>query len=219
MLKTRRNPYEKGQELAPQQVLLGGALCLDFVNTVEPRAGSPRRDYLGCYTDLISWSVHAGALSAPRAELLLKKACEYPEEADRMFERAIELREAAYRMFSALVSNESVVPSDLETINALMGRLRIAQSVQGFAWHWAATIDDLAWPLWPVVHSVGEVLTTEKLQRVKACPHTDGCGWLFLDTSKNRSRRYCSMKGCGNRARASRYYRRTRIQQMSLADG
>jgi predicted RNA-binding Zn ribbon-like protein len=64
--------------------------------------------------------------------------------------------------------------------------------------------------LWPILRSAAEVLTSEKRTRLGQCADDRGCGWLFLDTSKNRSRRWCDMEDCGNRAKARRHYLRER---------
>ena len=71
----------------------------------------------------------------------------------------------------------------------------------------------LSWPgdrtlrtlRWEVATSAVDLLTAGRLDRVGECP---ACGWLFLDTSKNRSRRWCSMATCGGRDKARRYYAR-----------
>ncbi len=62
--------------------------------------------------------------------------------------------------------------------------------------------------LWSVARSSAELLISEDLMRVKECPENDGCGWLFVDTSRNHKRRWCDMEGCGNRAKARRHYER-----------
>ncbi len=80
----------------------------------------------------------------------------------------------------------------------------------GFAWEWDAGGDVLARPLWALARSAADLLTSPRLSRVRECPGEDGCGWLFLDTSKNGSRRWCSMQGCGSRAKARRYAGRRR---------
>ena len=64
--------------------------------------------------------------------------------------------------------------------------------------------------LWPIVESAAELLTSERRSRIGQCADDRGCGWLFLDATKNRSRRWCAMGDCGNRAKARRHYLRTR---------
>ena len=81
-------------------------------------------------------------------------------------------------------------------------------SSPSFAWTRTDAADSLTAPLRPVVRSAAELLTSpETLLRVRECDGTD-CTWLFLDQSRNRSRRWCSMESCGNRAKVRRHYRR-----------
>jgi predicted RNA-binding Zn ribbon-like protein len=186
--------------------LLGGRLSLDFANTADWHASDHPVEFL-------TWSQHVGILTAHQAQRLLKKAARRPEDANAVLERAIALREAIYQIFSAISRGHPPQAADLATFNAeLSGALaqsRIVSTAEGFAWDWAAAEDALDQMLWPVVHDAAGLLTSEELDRVGQCAD-DRCGWLFLDTSRNRSRRWCSMEDCGNRAKARRYYERKR---------
>ena len=194
--------------------LLGGELCLDFANTVEPRLGEHRSDYLASYADLVRWARHAGSLSEEEARRLLLEAGRKPSEAMAAWERAVELRERIYRIFSAVAYGEEPEASDLETLTAThrkaLAHYRIVRTTEGFGWD-PVEGDELERPLWLVALSATGLLTSGKLQRVKACPAGEGgCGWLFYDASKNMSRRWCSMEGCGSRAKMRRLYARKR---------
>lgn len=79
-----------------------------------------------------------------------------------------------------------------------------------FAWGWQPDIQHLEQPLWPVAHSAIELLTTGDLRRIKVCENPYGCGWLFYDGSKNGSRRWCSMEGCGSQVKMRRLYAKRR---------
>jgi predicted RNA-binding Zn ribbon-like protein len=102
--------------------------------------------------------------------------------------------------------------ADLAAFNAelarSLARSRIVLTAEGFAWDWTDGGDALDQMLWPVVRDASDLLTSEELDRVGQCAD-DRCGWLFLDSSRNRSRRWCSMEDCGNRAKARRHYQRT----------
>ncbi len=189
--------------------LLGGRLCLNFVNTVEPRHSTPVLIFLRTYGDLISWSIHAGALSPAEAALIRSAATRHPREAQATFHYALHVREAIYRIFAAAIGGHSADPSDLATFDAALARalvnLQIVQSDDHFTWRFAGETDALDRMLWPILRSAAELLTAESLHHVRAC---GGCGWLFLDVSKNHSRRWCSMDACGNQAKARRHYRR-----------
>jgi len=133
--------------------------------------------------------------------------------ATAVLERAIALREAIYRIFSAISHGRPPQAADLATYNAeLSGALahsRIVSTAEGFAWDWRRAEDALDRMLWPVVRDAAGLLTSEKLDRIGECAD-DRCGWLFLDVSRNRSRRWCAMEDCGNRAKARRHYERKR---------
>jgi predicted RNA-binding Zn ribbon-like protein len=206
-------------EYANQVDLLAGALCLDFVNTVEPRVnchpGEPSRNYLTCYRDLIAWSRHAGALSEGVARLLLTEAEKHPESARMALDQAVQLREVIYRIFLALARNQEVNALDLDTLNAssaqAMYHARLRASGNAFILTWVEHPTNLLYPLWPVTHSAVELLLQGERQRIKECASGgEGCGWLFYDTSKNSSRRWCSMRGCGSQAKERRRGKRRR---------
>lgn len=193
--------------------LLGGRLSLDFVNTVDWRTGDHPEECLTSYADLVAWSEHAGALTHRQAQRLLTEAARRPAEAQAVLERAVRLREATYHMFLAISRGRSQSAADLAAFNAelssLLARSKVIQTGEGFAWQWTAAEDALDRMLSPVMRDALDLLTSEELHRVGECPG-DGCGWLFLDTSRNRSRRWCAMEDCGNRAKARRHYQRTR---------
>jgi len=100
---------------------------------------------------------------------------------------------------------------DIEIFNAelsmAMARFQITVEAEDLGWNWTGSGEETDRMLWPVVHDAVRLLTSSKRSRVRKCMD-DRCGWLFLDTSRNRSRRWCSMKDCGNRAKARRHYRR-----------
>ena len=193
--------------------LLGGRLSLDFANTADWHANDHPVESLTSYSDLVAWSQHVGILTDHQAHRLLKKAAHRPEDATAVLERAIALREAIYRIFLAISHGRPPQAADLATFNAeLSGALaqsRIVSTAEGFAWDWAGAEDALDGMLWPVVHDAADLLTSKELDRIGQCAD-DRCGWLFLDTSRNRSRRWCSMEDCGNRAKARRHYERKR---------
>jgi len=189
----------------------GGRLCLDFVDTVNDRVSAPR-DLLGSYDDLLAWGQQAGILSDADASALRDYAARYPADAAHALQQAIAVREALYRIFQAIALETSPTATDLAAFNAALAQTmihgRIAPEAGGFAWHWddsaARQLDRV---LWPAIRSAADVLTSPDLEHVRLCA-ADDCGWLFLDESKNHTRRWCDMKTCGNRAKARRHYQK-----------
>ena len=189
----------------------GERLCLDFVNTLAGRRSSAPEEHLNSYADLLAWSRQAGIVDGQRGEQLQALSEGQPGRAGQEIKQARWARELLFRIFSALTGGQSPSREDLEQFNALlavsMKHTRIAPSDGGFVWGWSEDQDRLELPLWIIVRDAAELLTSQELSRVRICA-SDDCGWLFLDTSKNRSRRWCDMKSCGNRAKARRHYGR-----------
>jgi predicted RNA-binding Zn ribbon-like protein len=187
-------------------------LCLEFVNTVENHASARPGEWLQSYDDLAAWTQRAGLASEAESDALRRAAAERPAEARRALARAIALREAIYRIFVALIAGQPAPAADLATVNtALSGALggpRLAVTPSGYAWGWPLDRSSLDWPARAAALSAAELLTSDERTRVGQCADEYGCGWLFLDTSRNRSRRWCSMNDCGNRAKQRRHARR-----------
>lgn len=192
--------------------LSGGALCLDLANTWGDR-GRAESDRLRDYEDLLAFCCQAGALGREDTAMLRAAAAAAPDAAAAALARARELRDTLYRIFAAAVAEEAPRQGDVERVNAALAGalrgLRLQAREGGFAWAWTSLADDLLAPLRPVLRSAAELLTSEQLARVRQC-HGTACTWLFLDASRNRSRRWCSMETCGNRAKARRHYHRSR---------
>ncbi|MBK9715833.1 MAG: ABATE domain-containing protein [Kouleothrix sp.] len=189
--------------------LVGGRLCLDFVNTVDDHALASPKEYLADYAALVAWGCHAGALSEGDAAALLGERALRPRVAEEVLARARGLRAALFRIFSATSAGRAVAAGDLAALNdALAGaprRWRLAQLRARLAWQWDECGEPLDQPLWPVVWSAADLLTAPEVALVRACAG-EGCGWLFVDASRNHTRRWCSMEDCGNRAKARRHY-------------
>jgi predicted RNA-binding Zn ribbon-like protein len=192
--------------------LIGGPLCLDFTNTVEWRSGPRRRELLTSYPELLSWGRHAGILDQEAVERLAKHADRQPVEAEQVLRRALGLRAALYGIFHSLAQGLAVNQSDLGILNqeieAALGRLRLVEEAGRLAWTWVGQ-DRLDFVLGPIVRSFADLAASPLLTKVRECQATH-CGWLFLDTSKNRTRKWCQMSDCGNREKARRHYRRNK---------
>jgi predicted RNA-binding Zn ribbon-like protein len=202
---------KSGRPTKRQRDLLAGKLALDFANTVGWHASEHPEETLHHYEDLLSWGEQAGAISASEAEGLRADATRGTEAADATLEQARIFRETIYRIFSAIAGGDAPAASDLDSLNRALAIALphgiLVPDQEGFAWGWRAEPGALDRVLWPVARAAGVLLTSDDLDRVRQCADDD-CGWLFLDMSKNRSRRWCDMKSCGNRAKARRYYAR-----------
>jgi predicted RNA-binding Zn ribbon-like protein len=189
--------------------LLGGAVCLDLLNTIDPRLRPPREDFLATFAQLAQWARYVGLLSTGEERALLAAGARDPALAAHVHGRALELRDALYQL---LRPDSHRAPRALEVLNreisgAAPGRVLVAERGRyRLAWRSAAAHERL---LGAVAFSASDLLTSTALDRVRECAG-EGCGWLFLDTSKAHRRRWCSMAVCGNRAKAQRHRRQHR---------
>jgi predicted RNA-binding Zn ribbon-like protein len=194
--------------------LLGGWLCLDFVNSIENRAGHGPEDFLTSYPDLVRWGAHAGLVTdAAAARLIVRAAADEPAAREAL-QRALALRAALHRLFLAIATRQRPDPADLERLrrayaDAMSGAMLVPAN-ERFAWAWRPDEQRLDQLLWPVARSAVELLTTGDPRRIKVCENPYGCGWLFYDASKNGSRRWCSMEGCGSQVKMRRQYAKRR---------
>jgi predicted RNA-binding Zn ribbon-like protein len=196
--------------------LLGERLCLDFVNTVSWRGRDNSKDFFNSYTELLIWSRYVKILKAKDFDTLNQRAEKYPNEAKKALKRAIALREAMYALFSARPEGITLPKNALATFNNFLSKTmslsQIIQKDKGFEWSTDGDKNSLDWILNPVIQSAAELLISVDIGKVKLCGDNE-CGWIFLDSSRNQSRRWCDMKDCGNRAKARRFYRKKKFKQ------
>jgi predicted RNA-binding Zn ribbon-like protein len=196
----------------------GSRLCLALANSVIWRRGPDRRDLLHHYGHVVEYlEENLLFLPAEQARSLYARAAERPDDAAAAFARAVELREALFRLFSAVAAREAPAAGDLALLNRWIGQAGAHEEVvpdgDGFMQIYRDAGTDLLAPLWPVARSAARVLTSASdLERLKQCPSSQ-CGWLFIDESRNRTRRWCDPALCGNRARVRSHYARTRAQR------
>ena len=208
---------------AARMNLVGGRLCLDFVNTVggwnpdpardknDPFAVVARADKLGDYFDLLAWSLHTELLNENESQTIAREARRREKEAAATLKRAIALRGSLYRVCAAIIHKAHPRASDLDLLNQELnvahGRVRLGVGERNCVWEWTDTKNALDRMLWRIADSAAEMLTTDDLTRLRECPGED-CGWLFLDISKNSRRQWCDMQTCGNLAKVRRFRQR-----------
>jgi predicted RNA-binding Zn ribbon-like protein len=189
-----------------------GWLCLDFANTMEWHASDSPVETLSTYADLIEWSGNRGMISADAKDVLLRKSKEKPGEAQAVLEKAREVREDIYGILSDTARGKPIKTSELKGFNKALARAlshsRLVPSEGGLRWEWDWHSEKLDSVVWPVVKSAVDLMASKAITRVGQCADERGCGWLFWDSSRNRSRRWCDMSDCGNRAKVRRFYAR-----------
>jgi predicted RNA-binding Zn ribbon-like protein len=192
----------------PKFKFIAGTLCLDFVNTAGGWVDSQVvNDKLAGFGDLVRWSELAGVLSP--AESL--KSTSHAEGG--VFERALALRRALYRICQACLEGGTPPKAAGDVLNRELATARMHERVHfspgKVAWTW----DEPSAPdriLWSIVRAAAGFLTSPESASLRQCPG-DECGWMFLDTSRNRSRQWCEMRICGNRAKIRRFRQRLRM--------
>jgi len=199
---------------------IGGDVSLDFVNTINGRISNPNkksgRDYydafpsdkLENYADLIAWSLKAGLFNEKEAKKLLRAAEDNSQAANTVLKRALNLRESVYRLFKSVIEGWQPEEKDLEELNRELDLARRHQKLSAdensFVFEWIDRSESLDRTLWQISESATELLINGDLTRIRRCAN-DVCNWLFLDTSRNRTRQWCVMKDCGNVAKVRRF--------------
>ena len=203
---TASDSYEKS---SPK--LIAGARCLDFLNTVEWR-GRPeaREERLTSYGEFAAWSKAVGVIDSRRKTQLLVLAANSPRMATDVLADAVAAREALATLLGA---GEVKQAKAIAAINSILAKdsftLRLESDGADLREQWSLDAPELRRPLIQLLREAVGLLTSPERARVHHCQN-DQCHWFFLDTSRNRSRRWCQMESCGNNAKARAHYQRHR---------
>jgi predicted RNA-binding Zn ribbon-like protein len=193
---------------------LGGNLALDFTNTATYHAGRVDHDFLASYGYLLAWALDAGLIEADEAHRLAQESARDPDQAALALSHARKLRHVLYRLFSAVTENSLQDQSALVAFNRLiavwMPRRQLDLVGDRYLWSWTHAAEDLEYILGAVVLAAAELLASPQSVKIRRCP---GCSWLFVDTSRNQRRRWCSMAFCGSKAKSQRQYQRKLANQ------
>ena len=179
-------------------------LCLDFANSRYWRGTDQPTETLETFNDVFTWLAAANALDSRTVEAL--KQNWQPSDADHA--ETIQLREALYRIFTAVAAHAEPASADIEIFNrkltAAPARTQLVKQEGAYLWR-ANLKPQLPDLLAPILWTAGDMLAEPRRDRVRLCAN-EKCVWLFLDDSKSGTRRWCDMKACGNRAKAHRHY-------------
>ena len=192
--------------------LVGGRLCLDFANTVDWHTSDHPEECLKNPNDLTLWGLHTGLFSEDQARELIEAIGEKPDRAERELQEVRNLRDAIFEIFLAVVRNREPSSKHLTVLNRHLPRPRVVRTRSGFEWDFFQEAKAVERILIAAARSAGDLLVSDELSKVKICDD-DNCGWLFLDSSRNQSRRWCQMEDCGNRSKARRFYNRKKKKE------
>jgi predicted RNA-binding Zn ribbon-like protein len=192
---------------------VGGSLALDFANTLGGMHTAPSHEHLVEYRDLVEFTQLAGSLSPAYARRLVEEAARQPARAAAVLRRAHVLREAIWRVFDAFAKDQRAKLADLAIIHeeelAALRHAQFQESASDIDYVWS---DELVLdrPLWAVSRSAADLRRSkDDLARVRECGSAT-CEWLFIDKSRNHTRRWCDMNDCGNAAKVRRFRQRQR---------
>jgi len=198
-------------------------LAIRFVNTAAWRLRDPMEERMVSPEALLAWLQRNGLADAGTVRTIATVWRTHPDDARAAHQRAICLREAIYTLFAGLIRSEAPPADALAVFNDFLVRpnpgSRIGWVSGGLAWRPPAASFDAVDLLMPVVLSAADLMTGTRAGKVRQCQDDRGCGWLFVDESRARNRRWCSMGDCGNRAKAQRHYKRTQKSQADPTHG
>ncbi|KAB0641814.1 CGNR zinc finger domain-containing protein [Burkholderia latens] len=189
-------------------------LSIDFANTLYWRGADTPTETFRTLDELFAWCREQAGVPARVADACLAYEKEKKEQGDEpaILARALALREALYRLFHAQAERREPEADDLVLLGGFLAeaapRIALARIDGAYAWRVPEADVSLGRLLSPVLWSATDLLGGARLAKVKRCAN-DACQWLFIDDSKNGSRRWCSMSSCGNRAKAYRHYHKT----------
>jgi len=197
-------------------------LCLEFANTRFWRGSEQPTEALRSFSDVVVWCEAAKLLDRTSAAGFERWGARSKDEAAALFDETIAGRETIYRLFSATASGRAVLTADVDVLNRLLGqapgRASVVIAEAANMWRLPPATATSASLLAPVLWSAGDLLVGDRLARVRLCAN-EKCRWLFLDDSKSGTRRWCSMRSCGNRAKAHRHYMKRTRPDGETADG
>ncbi len=179
----------------------GGWLSLDFTNTVSARQPAKGEEYLNTWDDFALWVERSGMFSGSDLTAWKKMP---PGDMSEVWG----LREALYEMFRYVADHGIVSVAHLDVLNGFLHETYAHTGLRMSGSGIRRDVDEAPHPdkpLWLIVLSAEALLLGGRFERVRACAN---CGWLFLDTSKNGTRRWCDMSTCGSQSKAKAYYHR-----------
>lgn len=203
-MEIARNEVRRGTK-APFE-LIGGHPALDLVNTLDWRfRDSGPEELLTNYADVVRFTEQSGLMNPLDARRLLRNVPE--NKADKIVTAVREVREALAEILYATVGGDNPSASSVRKLEAHLNEAGAQQQLhwKGAKLEWELPQSpSLAGPLWLLTLIAGQFITSDQMQLLRECGN-DECRWLFVDTSKNHSRRWCDMKICGNRMKARRF--------------
>jgi len=188
--------------------LIGGELALDFANTSSGRGWPAHQEHLRSAADIVDWADHAHVVPPEDAAWMREVARAELEMSQHLLARALELREDIHAVVSEIAAGRAAPPDRMQSLTRThahcLAKANLAPFAGRFVWSWTVRQASIEAILGPISLSAMTTLLQADLSRIKMC-QGEKCGWLFIDATKNKSRRWCEMEVCGNRAKQRRF--------------
>lgn len=195
---------------------IAGALCLDFANTIHDWRAEDNEEELHALSDLLEWAKEAGLICATDCARLAAYYERSPREAAAALTKGIAIRDLVLSIFIAVANGDGVSSQGLTELNSALaatpGLLRVHQTSNNLEAEWMSAADGLQQVFFAVLRNAAELLASDRVSRIRECASGD-CTWLFVDETRNHSRRWCDMTTCGNRMKARLHYQRSKAAQ------
>jgi predicted RNA-binding Zn ribbon-like protein len=216
MIQISTSTMSESPELDFQYI--GGDPALDFINTADWTERGPEKDRVTDFDRFTRWAEGAGILTPQNGNSLRSAARARPREAEAALRKALQARGVLQRLFSAIAKGEK--PDDsLEAFNRMLSvALEHMRVVSGKEKRSRQELLRLTWPelgenpesvIWPILWSAASLLVSPEAGMIRTCCG-ENCGWMYVDRSRNRFRRWCQMSTCGTREKSRRRYERAR---------
>jgi predicted RNA-binding Zn ribbon-like protein len=202
----------------PQRILRYGNtdLCtldgdipvLQFLNTHRYRGSAQAKNYLNTYDDFITWCYEIRLIDQDAYNILELEGYCYADEALGIINQVIVAREMLHELIYCIVNDEPIHPVVTDEFNSINNEankhLCFAATAYGLREVWHNVDEEMAFPLWRIMKYAAVFLTSGDIKFIKKCR----CGSLYLDKTKNNSRRYCNPLTCGSAYRSKQYYQK-----------
>jgi predicted RNA-binding Zn ribbon-like protein len=198
-----------GYQIPKPFELIAGHVALDLVNTLDNQFSQDGpNELLASYDDLLRFVSQSGLLTVHQAKQL-KCLDASAAERDQVLREVKTLRETVSAITYAQLAGTDLPASALASLENYFKQAsshrRLTADQLRPVWTWASLDNEVKAPLWLLAQATADFLLSDRSRQVRSCA-SETCRWLFLDTSKNQTRRWCDMRVCGNRMKARRFH-------------
>jgi predicted RNA-binding Zn ribbon-like protein len=186
-----------------------GKLCLAFADTAR---AEDKEEELNGIGDLLQWATKMGVLSSAESGRLAKHYAGNRRQAAADLAMAVAVRDLLRSILTGIANGRPLRDRDIAELNSALAQtpalLRVSHA-GAVGTQWDSAAEGLPKVLFQVLVDAANLLASDRRERIRECSSAE-CTMLFIDASRNGSRRWCDMNVCGNRMKARRHYARSR---------